>query len=121
MCPHLPSLGTLQHMLTLMAALLCTTHVTLPPLSLPLPLQLFQLLCDQAAAGAPLAGALAWMWADNSYPDFDGYTLYPRTGAPSPEAAGGGVQPCVADPGSVEALAALVAFLQGLPPRPTSS
>ena len=35
---------------------------------------------------AVVEGALAWMFADPSYPDFDGYTLYPGGGRPTAEA-----------------------------------
>lgn len=117
---HCGSFLQLRCMCTYVLTLMAPTKLHCCCATPPSALQLFKLLCDQAAAGGPLAGALAWMWADPSYPDYDGYTLYPG-GCPAPEAAGAGVQPCVADPGSTEALAALVAFLQGLVPRPTPS
>lgn len=56
-------------------------------------------------------GALAWMFADPSYPDYDGYTLYPLScgGKPTAEAeaqscGGGKVE------ADTESLAALAAF-----------
>lgn len=37
--------------------------------------QLLALSSEQAAAGGPLVGSLVWMFAHESYPDYDGYTV----------------------------------------------
>jgi mannan endo-1,4-beta-mannosidase len=64
-----------------------------------------------------IEGALAWMFADPSYPDYDGYTLYPGEGRPTAEAerqsCGGGrvERDCVS-------LRALAAFGGGGRPAP---
>jgi mannan endo-1,4-beta-mannosidase len=57
-----------------------------------------------------IEGALAWMFADPSYPDYDGYTLYPGDGGPTAEAerqscGGGGrvERDCVASLGALAA------------------
>lgn len=63
-------------------------------------------------AGPAVEGALAWMFADPSYPDYDGYTLYPGGGKPTAEAeaqscGGGRVE------GDTLSLAVLAAYGRG--------
>lgn len=43
------------------------------------PPQLLSISEDQANTGGPLTGTLVWMYAHESYPDYDGYTV--RRGA----------------------------------------
>lgn len=67
-----------------------------------------------ARAGPVVEGALAWMFADPSYPDYDGYTLYPGSGKPTAEAE---AQSCGG--GRVEADVASLAVLAAFGSRAT--
>lgn len=59
-------------------------------------LQVYDLACQSFAQRSGLAGTLAWMFAHESYPDYDNYTIY-KQGAPSAEAAIQSTGPVVQD------------------------
>lgn len=68
-----------------------TTHATAPSrawqvsASFSPALQVLNHVCDCAISREWVAGALLWMAAANSYPDYDGTTIYLRpAGAPDP-------------------------------------
>ena len=77
--------------------------------------QLFQLSSDHASKGGLLCGTLVWMFATESYPDYDGYTIY-TSGAPAAgEASEKSCQPVVKDMQSVQLLRDLAAAVGGRP------
>jgi hypothetical protein len=53
-----------------------------------------------------LQGCMLWMFAHESYPDYDGYTMY-ASGAPDAAAAKESVQPMVGDAGAAAVLRAM--------------
>ncbi|KAI8466427.1 MAG: glycoside hydrolase superfamily [Monoraphidium minutum] len=78
--------------------------------------QLLGIAREEAASGGPLVGSLVWMYAHETYPDYDGYTLY-ESGAPAGEVAAQGAQPMVADGASTALVAEFAAQLRA--PRPS--
>jgi hypothetical protein len=60
---------------------------------------------EHAAAGRAIGGSLLWMTAANSYPNYDGTTIYLAPAAP----------PAAADAAVVEALRRHAADMAGLP------
>lgn len=72
--------------------------------------ELLGLQAREASEGGHLAGSLVWMFAHESYPDYDNYTIY-ESGAPDDEAAKSGAQPVVRDE---ESMALVVACAQQL-------
>lgn len=62
-----------------------------------------ELLQQSLSSDGTLKGAMVWMFAQESYPDYDGYTVY-GSGAPDAAAAGESAQPVVKDVQSVQVL-----------------
>ncbi|KAF6255331.1 glycoside hydrolase superfamily [Scenedesmus sp. NREL 46B-D3] len=75
--------------------------------------EMHKLLQQSVATGGVLRAALPWMFAHESYPDYDGYTIY-ATGAPDAAAAGQSAQPVVADKQSVQVLRQMCAAAAGV-------
>jgi hypothetical protein len=73
-----------------------------------------KLLQESLASGGVLKAALLWMFAHESYPDYDGYTVY-ASGAPDAAAAGQGAQPVVEDEQSVQVLRQMCAAMAAVP------
>jgi hypothetical protein len=76
--------------------------------------QMDKLLQQSLSSGGVLKAAMLWMFAHESYPDYDGYTVY-ASGAPDATAAGQSVQPVVQDGKSVQMLRQMCAAVAALP------
>ncbi|WIA41585.1 hypothetical protein OEZ86_008948 [Tetradesmus obliquus] len=73
-----------------------------------------QLLQQSVASGGVLKAALLWMFAHESYPNYDGYTVY-ASGAPDAAAAAQCQQQAVADDAlSVQVLRRMCAAVRGV-------
>eukprot|EP00775_Hariotina_reticulata_P002092 gene2092-2410_t len=68
--------------------------------------QLYQLMTEDLNCKGTLQGCMLWLFAHESYPDYDGYTMY-ASGAPGAAAAREAAQPVVDDMGSVTVLRAM--------------
>jgi hypothetical protein len=77
-------------------------------------LQIDKLLQQSVASGGVLKAALLWMFAHESYPDYDGYTVY-GAGAPDATAAAQSAQPVVNDAQSVQVLRRMCAAMASVP------
>jgi hypothetical protein len=95
---------------------ICLTYNTRPVhVAFCASLQLFQLSREHASKGGLLCGTLVWMFATESYPDYDGYTLYPSGAPAAGEARQQSCQPVVEDRQSVQLLRELAAAVGGRP------
>jgi hypothetical protein len=72
-----------------------------------------KLLQQSITSGGVLKAALLWMFAHESYPDYDGYTVY-AAGAPDAAAAAESTQPVVNDAQSVQVLKSMCAAVVGV-------
>ncbi|KIZ00565.1 Mannan endo-1,4-beta-mannosidase 1 [Monoraphidium neglectum] len=63
--------------------------------------KLLAVASEEAQQGGTLVGSLVWMFAHESYPDYDSYTLYEQ-GEPDAEASKEGAQPTVNDRASTD-------------------
>lgn len=78
-------------------------------------LQMSSLLRQSCSSRGVFQGALVWMVAHESYPDYDGYTVY-ANGCPDTAVAGQCVQPVVEDKQSVDVLRQLCRDIAGIAP-----
>lgn len=78
-------------------------------------LQMATLMQQSCSSGGVLQGAMIWMFAHESYPDYDGYTVY-ASGCPDAAVAGQCVQPVVEDKQSVEVLQQMCRDVAGVSP-----